>query len=97
ENAELEARRRWREMPAHGRLAGGDPDHCVLLLRIGTAVIAEWSHNGTCRVWLENDKYCPKFYRNQYSRAELRSNPGYEQRHAPVPIIGETTCLVRLV
>jgi hypothetical protein len=82
DNAELEARRRWRDaMPAHARLAGGDPDHCVLLLQVGNVVIAEWSHNGTCRVWRENDQHCPRLYRHQYSRAELRSNPGYEQRH----------------
>lgn len=82
ENAELEARRRWQgAIPAHGRLPGGDPDHCVLLLQIGTVVIAEWSHNGTCRVWLHSDRRCPKFYRPQYLHRELRSNAGYEQQH----------------
>jgi hypothetical protein len=82
ENAELEALRRWRDaVPAHGRLSGGDPDHCVLMLQIGNLTVVEWSHNGTCRVWLQNDENCPRFYQHRYSRLELRSNPGYEQQH----------------
>jgi len=82
ENAELEARRRWRDsIPAHGQLSGGDPDHCVLILRIGNVVVTEWSHNGTCRLWRQDDKACPRFHAGRYSRDELRLNPGYEQRH----------------
>jgi hypothetical protein len=82
ENAEIEARQRWGQaIPAHGMLRGGNPDHCVLLLHIGSVVIAEWSHNGTCRAWLENSKHCPRLYRDEYSRSELTTNAGYEQRH----------------
>jgi hypothetical protein len=82
ENAELEARQRWGQaIPAHGKLSTFDPDHCVLLLQIGNVIIAEWSHNGTCRAWLENDEHCPKLYRRQYSRFELKSHAGHEQRH----------------
>lgn len=84
ENAESEARRRWgsRAIPAHGVLRGGNPDHCVLLLQIGDIVIAEWSHNGTCRAWVENSEHCPRLYRHAYSRGDLTANAGYEQRHA---------------
>ena len=83
ENAEFEARQRWGQaMPAHGVVRGSSPDHCVLLLHIGNVVIAEWSHNGTCRAWLENSKQCPRLYRDEYSRSELTANAGYEQRHA---------------
>jgi hypothetical protein len=82
ENAEREARVRWRDaVPAHGQLIGGDPDHCVLILRIGSVVVTEWSHNGTCRLWPEDDKACPRFHSGRYSRAALRLNPGHEQRH----------------
>lgn len=82
ENAELEARQRWREaVPAHGQLRGGDPDHCVLILRIGNVVVTEWSHNGTCRLWLQDADACPRFHAGKYSRDELRLNPGYQQRH----------------
>jgi hypothetical protein len=82
DSAELEALRRWRNaVPAHGRLSGGDPDHCVLMLQIGSLTIVEWSHNGACRLWAQNDKNCPNFYQPDYSRLELRANPGYEQRH----------------
>jgi hypothetical protein len=82
DNVELEAQRRWRDaVPAHARLSGASPDHCVLLLQIGSLTIAEWSHNGTCRMWLQNDKKCPSFYRAQYSGVVLRADAKYEQRH----------------
>jgi hypothetical protein len=81
-NAEGEARRQWRDaMPAHGRLTGADPDHSVLLLQIGTVIVVEFSHMGACRLWRQNDQHCPRFYQQEYPRAALRLNPGYELAH----------------
>jgi hypothetical protein len=82
ENAEREALRRWRDaVPAHGQLSGGDPDHCVLMLQIGSLTIVEWSHNGACRVWLQDNKHNPPFYELQYSRDRLLLNPARLQKH----------------
>jgi len=82
ENAELEARRRWRDaIPAHGELSGGLPDHCVLILRVANVVVTEWSHNGTCRLWLQGDKGCPRFHARRYSRDDLTQKARHEQRH----------------
>jgi hypothetical protein len=83
DSARQEALRRWaKAVPDYARfLRGHDPNHCVLLLKIGSLTIAEWSHNGTCRVWADGSEDCPKMYMPGYFRDELRRNPDYEQRH----------------
>jgi len=75
-NVEREALYRWRNaVPAHGRLSGGDLDHCCDAFQIGSLTIVEWSHNGTCRLWTQNDKNCPQFYKADYSESSLRTHP----------------------
>lgn len=82
ENAKGEAMRRWgHAVPAHGRLSGGDPDHCVLMLQIGSLTIVEWSHNGSCRAWLQDESECPRFYEPEYVRKHLSASPAHVQRH----------------
>lgn len=43
-------------------------NHCVLLFRIKNLIIAEWSHQGRCHIWLSNNPDAPKFYESEYSR-----------------------------
>lgn len=57
---------------AFGRLDGGvQPNHSVLLLRIGDLVFCEWSHNGALRAWRSDWKTAPQLARSRYSRADL--------------------------
>ena len=68
----------------YGNLKSGDgarPDHAVLILRVGSLVVVEWSHSAKCRVWLADDEQVPQFYRKQYQRQELVTGSDYEQIH----------------
>ncbi len=55
--------------------------HSVLLMRIGGLNIAEWSHNGTCRIWREGSKKAPKLYEAKYSRSDLTTSASFSQPH----------------
>lgn len=49
----------------------------VLLLRIGRMVIAEWSHNGSVRIWYDADKKgAPQLYNAHYTTTELIEGTG---------------------
>ena len=48
-----------------GRLSGASPEQSVLLLRMSGVTIAEWSHNGSCRMWLDGNKDAPKLYQGR--------------------------------
>lgn len=56
-------------------------NHCVLLLRIGNLLVADWSHNGKCRVWREGQRYAPRLYRNQYDAGDLKAGADIEVVH----------------
>ena len=45
----------------------------VLILRIGDATVAEWSHNGACRIWSSNEPIAPKPYQKTYGVYDLRN------------------------
>ena len=53
---------------------GVKSDHSVLLLKISNLIIAEWSHNGKCRVWYDDDENCPKLHQKEYPRWKLIEN-----------------------
>lgn len=53
---------------------GVKSDHSVLLLKISNLIIAEWSHNGKCRVWYDDDENCPKLHQKEYPRWKLIDN-----------------------
>ncbi|MCQ0987166.1 EH signature domain-containing protein [Jiella marina] len=86
-----EARRRFGSKVQFGRFEKGgsiQSGHSVLLLRIGRAVVAEWSHSGMCRLWKDADREgAPVLYRRSYAADELRWPTQYqaefEQRHYP--------------
>jgi hypothetical protein len=47
--------------------------HSVLLLRIGTLIVAEWSHSSPCSIWDESHgERGPGLYKHSYNRDELR-------------------------
>jgi len=59
----------WLSM---GMLNGaGDPNHAVLILRIGDLTIADFSHNGKCRIWKAKNTHAPKPYHHRYARFDL--------------------------
>jgi len=46
-----------------------------LLLRIGPAVVAEWSHNGKCNIWKDaNDKDAPRLHLDSYSSDDVQAS-----------------------
>lgn len=84
ENARVLARQVFK-LPAtqFSRLsAGAQKDHSVLLLQIGSLVIAEWSHNGSCRVWNEGNRSAPSLREFSHDGAMLRSGADHTQIHS---------------
>lgn len=63
------------------RGGGVQSNHAVLLAQIGTIVIADWSHNGKCHIWLERNQDAPKLYRPDYSRFDLTRGSDFNQVH----------------
>ena len=64
-----------------GRSAGVARGHSVLLLKIGSLVVAEWSHNSSCSIWDEGQhEKGPSLYKSSYDRDALRK-----------PIVGAPT------
>ena len=56
-------------------------DQSVLLLRMPGVTIAEWSHNGSCRCWLDGTNGEPKLYQGRYSGFSLRCPADLSQQH----------------
>jgi hypothetical protein len=53
-----------------------DNRHAVLLMKIGSLIIADWSHNGRCVVWSERDAGAPHFGRTSYSSTDVYPRGG---------------------
>lgn len=70
-----------------GQLSGSySKNQSVLLLHIGDLVIAEWSHNGKCRIWRNNESnrdIIPRLYDtiSPYNAPSLRKGADFEQVH----------------
>ncbi|OJH33409.1 EH signature domain-containing protein [Cystobacter ferrugineus] len=58
----------------------------VLLMQMrgprGSVTVAEFSHNGSCRIWREGNSKAPRLYQRSYERTELTTAADFEQRHA---------------
>ncbi|GEB78875.1 hypothetical protein DDE01_02900 [Desulfovibrio desulfuricans] len=65
----------------YAKLAGATSDQSVLLMRIGGLTIAEWSHNGTCRIWRTPTYNTPVFYQQTYHGADLRTDCDFSAVH----------------
>ena len=60
---------------AWSKLTGGTIDQCSLLLDMGKVTVMEFSHNGACRVWDNNQNLdIPKLHKSKYSTVELRAD-----------------------
>lgn len=67
---------------ANGSLANAGGDQSVLLMRMSGITIAEWSHNGSCRIWLDGNRAAPKLHEPEYSAYRLRHGSDFTQPHA---------------
>ena len=63
------------------KLRGADPEQSVLVMQMPGVTIAEWSHNGACRFWLDGNGDKPELYRPEYHGVELRRGSDFSQRH----------------
>ena len=63
-------------------LRGAQGNQSVLLLRMPGVTIAEWSHDGSCRIWLDGNRNAPKLYQeNAYFGDDLRNGSDFSQPH----------------
>ncbi len=65
----------------HARLTGADNSQSVLLLRMPGLTIAEWSHNGSCRIWLDGHENQPPLHKRSYDASMLRASADFTQPH----------------
>ncbi|MEO5350359.1 MAG: EH signature domain-containing protein [Magnetococcus sp. YQC-3] len=66
-----------------GRLGRNqDQTQAVLIMRIGSLTIADWSHNGYCRIWHEHDQMAPEMYGPIYNRLDLSTAASFQKRHS---------------
>lgn len=74
-DGQREARRAFGKQASFGALeqAGKvvERGHAVLLMRIGTLTICDWSHNGRCIIWPQSDNNAPKLYYRSYRSGNL--------------------------
>jgi hypothetical protein len=47
---------------AFGRLSASDCRHAVLMMRIDSLTIVDWSHNGKCHIWYGSNTKAPSLY-----------------------------------
>ncbi|CAK0744951.1 Zorya protein ZorC EH domain-containing protein [Azospirillaceae bacterium] len=59
----------------------GDPRQAVLIMKIGTLIVADWSHNGCCHIWLPGNPNVPKLFQREYFRSDLTSGSDFEKPH----------------
>lgn len=65
---------------SEGSLVQGDQS--VLLLHMPGVTIAEWSHDGACRFWLDGNPGAPGLHKESaYSRSEMMHEADFLQRH----------------
>ena len=62
-------------------LRGAEGNQSVLLLHLPGVTIAEWSHNGACRFWLDGTPDAPALYKSTYFREDLMGKPDHRQPH----------------
>ena len=67
-----------------GELRGAGSDQSVLLMRIPGVTIAEWSHNGSCHMWLDGLSVAPSLYKHRYHAYDVRYGL-HSQRHDGSP------------
>ncbi|MEI6986948.1 MAG: EH signature domain-containing protein [Rhodospirillaceae bacterium] len=58
-----------------------DQRQAVLIMKIGSVVVADWSHNGCCHVWLPGNTSAPKLFQREYYRSDLTIGSDFEKPH----------------
>lgn len=80
-----DAQRRGLTNGKYGVMRGAYSNQSALLMRLrgkkGAAVVAEWSHNGKCRIWLGDSPRAPQLYTPQYTPDALRISAEMEFSH----------------
>ena len=66
-------------------LRGASSTQSVLLLRMPGVTVAEWSHNGACRCWLDGNRSAPMLYKSAYHRLQITRGADFEQAHHGSP------------
>ena len=64
-----------------GDLRGAQASQSVLLMRLDGLTIAEWSHNGSCRIWLHGHPEEPRLFQDRYHAGSLRTSADFVQPH----------------
>ena len=59
------------------KLRGASSDQSVLLLKMPGVTVVEWSHNGSCHMWLDGMPGVPEFYKQEYDAVQLRRSFPY--------------------
>jgi hypothetical protein len=77
-DADKVARKAQQRMDNNGymqwsTLNGSLPNQCVLLMRIGDLIVAEWSHSGAMRFWDADNQAAPGFHLKSYYSHTLRN------------------------
>lgn len=79
---DLLRRHRRTGMFHYADLSGAAPSDCLLLLKIGSMTIAEVSHTGSCRCWLQGNRTAPSLYQPHYMVDQIRyTKPDESFRH----------------
>lgn len=80
--AQYEARRdRSGAYLRRGKLSGAASEQSVLLMRIGSLTICEWSHSGKCRIWQSGNRHAPRLHENEYYGPDLRRGDDFDLIH----------------
>jgi hypothetical protein len=59
---------------AYAELSGGvEATHAVILMRIGSLVLCEWSHNGKLRAWPADWRHAPRLGLSAYTGHQLKT------------------------
>jgi len=59
---------------AYAELSGGvEATHAVILMRIGSLVLCEWSHNGKLRAWPADWRHAPRLGLSVYTGHQLKT------------------------
>ena len=66
------------------QLQSAASSHAVLVMRVANLLIADWSHNGSLRIWREGHANAPELYKSIYRGPNLRTQCHKTFRHFPV-------------
>lgn len=68
----------------YGKLLGALSTQSALLMRIDDLIIAEWTENGSIRIWMDGQPGAPELYATEYDSTILRSSDvAFEHRGSP--------------